>query len=280
MTAEAGELGSIFEASHTTPSRSIRSEPHDRPFVASRRQAHCRHVQYRHGAIGGPIGIRVRDYARAKRAAGTCVAKHNARRRIGQQHAAQELDRRKRRADHCQPGAIDRVHRARSLASLAPRHAEPRDLSGARTRAIGRRSSCFSGQRRRLLRRALRRDALLDRRPPVDGKRAWGCRYGDALGDTTALPPYLNWFAGGPSTVRGYRGLGPKDSLGNPYGGNLLVSAQLELKTAWPHRGPTECAPAFSWTSATSTRRMAPNSSTPSDSPLITASAHPSCEPP
>jgi outer membrane protein insertion porin family len=60
--------------------------------------------------------------------------------------------------------------------------------------------------------------------------------YGDALGDTTALPPYLNWFAGGPSTVRGYRGLGPKDSLGNPYGGNLLVAAQLELKTAWPHR--------------------------------------------
>ncbi len=60
--------------------------------------------------------------------------------------------------------------------------------------------------------------------------------YGNAFGDTTALPPYLNWFAGGPSTVRGYRGLGPKDSLGNPYGGNLLVSAQLELKTAWPQR--------------------------------------------
>jgi outer membrane protein insertion porin family len=60
--------------------------------------------------------------------------------------------------------------------------------------------------------------------------------YGDALGETTALPPYLNWFAGGPSTVRGYRGLGPKDSLGNPYGGNLLVAAQLELKTAWPRR--------------------------------------------
>jgi outer membrane protein insertion porin family len=60
--------------------------------------------------------------------------------------------------------------------------------------------------------------------------------YGDALDDTTALPPYLNWSAGGPSTVRGYRGLGPKDSLGNPYGGNLLTAAQLELKTAWPRR--------------------------------------------
>ena len=60
--------------------------------------------------------------------------------------------------------------------------------------------------------------------------------FGDGLGETTAMPPYLNWFAGGPSTVRGYRGLGPKDSLGNPYGGNLLVAGQLELKTAWPRR--------------------------------------------
>ena len=60
--------------------------------------------------------------------------------------------------------------------------------------------------------------------------------FGDSLGETTALPPYLNWFAGGPSTIRGYRGLGPKDSLGNPYGGNLLVAGQLDLKTAWPRR--------------------------------------------
>jgi outer membrane protein insertion porin family len=60
--------------------------------------------------------------------------------------------------------------------------------------------------------------------------------FGDSLGDTTTLPPYLNWFAGGPGTVRGYRGLGPKDSLGNPYGGNLLVAGQLDLKTAWPRR--------------------------------------------
>jgi outer membrane protein insertion porin family len=60
--------------------------------------------------------------------------------------------------------------------------------------------------------------------------------FGDSLGETTALPPYLNWFAGGPSTVRGYRGLGPKDSLGNPYGGNLLVAGQLDFKTAWPRR--------------------------------------------
>jgi outer membrane protein insertion porin family len=60
--------------------------------------------------------------------------------------------------------------------------------------------------------------------------------YGDALGETTRLPPHLSFFAGGPATVRGYRGLGPQDSLGNPYGGNLLVAAQLDVKTAWPRR--------------------------------------------
>ena len=60
--------------------------------------------------------------------------------------------------------------------------------------------------------------------------------FGEALGETTALPPYLNWIAGGPATVRGYRGLGPKDSLGNPYGGNLLTAAQFEVRTAWPRR--------------------------------------------
>ncbi len=60
--------------------------------------------------------------------------------------------------------------------------------------------------------------------------------YGDAQGETTGLPPYLRFFAGGPATVRGYRGLGPQDSLGNPYGGNLLAAAQLDLKTAWPRR--------------------------------------------
>jgi outer membrane protein insertion porin family len=60
--------------------------------------------------------------------------------------------------------------------------------------------------------------------------------YGDAFGETTRLPPYESFFAGGPATVRGYRGLGPQDSLGNPYGGNLLAAAQLDMKTAWPRR--------------------------------------------
>lgn len=56
-------------------------------------------------------------------------------------------------------------------------------------------------------------------------------RFGDSLGDTTALPPYRNYFAGGPNTVRGYQEnrLGPRDSFGNPHGGNFLTAAQAEL---------------------------------------------------
>jgi outer membrane protein insertion porin family len=57
--------------------------------------------------------------------------------------------------------------------------------------------------------------------------------YASALGKTTSLPPYLNYFAGGPDSVRGYREsrLGPKDNIGigNPYGGNLRVVNRYEL---------------------------------------------------
>jgi outer membrane protein insertion porin family len=56
--------------------------------------------------------------------------------------------------------------------------------------------------------------------------------WGDALGDeTTALPPYRQFYAGGPDTVRGYAEsrLGPKDGFGNPYGGNLKVIGRAEL---------------------------------------------------
>ena len=54
---------------------------------------------------------------------------------------------------------------------------------------------------------------------------------GEALGDTTALPPYKQFYGGGPQSVRGFREsyLGPRDSFGNPYGGNMLVASQLEL---------------------------------------------------
>jgi outer membrane protein insertion porin family len=56
--------------------------------------------------------------------------------------------------------------------------------------------------------------------------------WGDSLGkDTTSLPPYRQFFAGGPDTVRGFSEsrLGPKDSFGNPYGGNLKVVGRAEL---------------------------------------------------
>ncbi|HVY64921.1 MAG TPA: outer membrane protein assembly factor BamA [Gammaproteobacteria bacterium] len=55
--------------------------------------------------------------------------------------------------------------------------------------------------------------------------------YGDGYGATTALPPFRNRFGGGPGTVRGYKEsyLGPRDSYGNPYGGNMVVANQFEL---------------------------------------------------
>ena len=62
--------------------------------------------------------------------------------------------------------------------------------------------------------------------------------FGDSYGDTTAIVPFKNFFAGGPDTVRGYRDnfLGPRDSYGNPYGGNLLVAAQTELILPIPEK--------------------------------------------
>jgi outer membrane protein insertion porin family len=54
---------------------------------------------------------------------------------------------------------------------------------------------------------------------------------GEALGTTTALPPYKQFYGGGPQSVRGFKEsyLGPRDSFGRPYGGNMLVASQLEL---------------------------------------------------
>lgn len=62
--------------------------------------------------------------------------------------------------------------------------------------------------------------------------------YGEALNDTTALPPYKQLYGGGPTSVRGYREswLGPRDSFGRPYGGNVLVAAQAELILPLPDR--------------------------------------------
>jgi outer membrane protein insertion porin family len=62
--------------------------------------------------------------------------------------------------------------------------------------------------------------------------------YGVALGNTTSLPPYRNFFAGGPESVRGYREsrLGPKDSFGNPYGGNMKLASQIEMLMPMPDK--------------------------------------------
>jgi outer membrane protein insertion porin family len=58
-----------------------------------------------------------------------------------------------------------------------------------------------------------------------------GADYGAPLGDTTAIPPYRQFFGGGPDNVRGFREsfLGPKDQFGNPYGGNFRITSQNEL---------------------------------------------------
>ena len=63
--------------------------------------------------------------------------------------------------------------------------------------------------------------------------------YGDAFGDdTTAMPPYRNFFGGGPQSVRGFKEnyLGPRDSFGNPNGGNLDFATQLELMVPTPEK--------------------------------------------
>ncbi|MGH8426482.1 MAG: outer membrane protein assembly factor BamA [Gammaproteobacteria bacterium] len=54
---------------------------------------------------------------------------------------------------------------------------------------------------------------------------------GDAYGKTTDLPPYQRFFAGGADSVAGYEDatLGPLDSNGLPYGGDLVTWVQNEL---------------------------------------------------
>ncbi len=62
--------------------------------------------------------------------------------------------------------------------------------------------------------------------------------FGEGLNATTALPPYKQFFGGGPQSVRGFKEsrLGPRDSFGNPYGGNILVASQLELILPLPQK--------------------------------------------
>jgi outer membrane protein insertion porin family len=56
--------------------------------------------------------------------------------------------------------------------------------------------------------------------------------YVDSYGGGDDVPPYENFFAGGPRTVRGYRdgSLGPRDTpFNNSFGGKLRTTAQTEL---------------------------------------------------
>ena len=59
-----------------------------------------------------------------------------------------------------------------------------------------------------------------------------------ALGDTTATPPHRHIFTGGADSVRGFRdgSLGPRDSLGNPYGGDAGFSTQFDLIMPMPEK--------------------------------------------
>jgi len=75
---------------------------------------------------------------------------------------------------------------------------------------------------------------------PIHGPVAlsfnFGVDYGQPIGKTTALPPYRNFFGGGPDSIRGFREsrLGPKDQFGNPYGGNMRVVNRNELILPMP----------------------------------------------
>ena len=55
--------------------------------------------------------------------------------------------------------------------------------------------------------------------------------YGTAFSGSQNYPFFKNFYAGGIDSVRGYEGntLGPKDSNGDPLGGNLLADAGLGI---------------------------------------------------
>ncbi len=66
-----------------------------------------------------------------------------------------------------------------------------------------------------------------------DGTVGYINRYARTIG----VPPYQNYFAGGPNTVRGYRDgtLGPRDTpFDNPFGGKLRTTAQSQLVLPLP----------------------------------------------
>ena len=71
--------------------------------------------------------------------------------------------------------------------------------------------------------------------------RACRSPMGRPLGGTIGMPPYKRFFAGGPDTVRGYPEdtLGPVDTNGNPYGGNMLTVSRTELLVPMPAKWQT-----------------------------------------
>jgi outer membrane protein insertion porin family len=58
-----------------------------------------------------------------------------------------------------------------------------------------------------------------------------GLSYGDGFGDTTGLPFFERFYAGGINTVRGFENnsLGPRDSNNDSAGGSLSVNGRAEL---------------------------------------------------
>ena len=60
--------------------------------------------------------------------------------------------------------------------------------------------------------------------------------YGDGYGEIVDLPLIRNFYAGGPRSVRGYESntLGPRDSLGDPLGGSVMLAGQTELIVPMP----------------------------------------------
>ena len=61
--------------------------------------------------------------------------------------------------------------------------------------------------------------------------------YGDGFGNTKSLPFFRNFYAGGPTSVRGYtsRSLGPRDPIsGDPIGGNKRIVLNSELYFPMP----------------------------------------------
>ena len=101
----------------------------------------------------------------------------------------------------------------------------------------------------RIRHRPRERCEVLDRQLPVPAST---CRSGTAgrcrssRASTTArrsaaprrIPPYRQFFGGGPDNVRGFREsrLGPKDQFGNPYGGNMRITSQNELIFPMPSK--------------------------------------------